>query len=124
MATAWHHSLSSVSKFGGKPTDYLHIHEWFDDSKAYLGNFRHRALRHHTQGIQDCISRFGSVIETEDGPVSVRLIAERHIKEDCGYLPTMEDWFKNIPFEEWMLAARPLAYTADETESGKDAINA
>jgi len=24
------HSKSSAKKFGGKPEDYLHIHNWFD----------------------------------------------------------------------------------------------
>jgi len=26
------HAKSSARKWGGKPEDYLHIHEWFDEN--------------------------------------------------------------------------------------------
>ena len=51
---AYNHALSSVKKFGGKVEDYIKIHEWFDESKGFYGDLRHRALRHHTQGIVEC----------------------------------------------------------------------
>jgi hypothetical protein len=47
MAHPLQHAQSSTRKFGGKPEDYVAIHTWFDCSKAYLADFRHRALRHH-----------------------------------------------------------------------------
>jgi len=28
----WQHALSSAKKFGGRPEDYLHLHDWFDGS--------------------------------------------------------------------------------------------
>ena len=28
------HAKSSVKKFGGKWEDYIHIHNWFDETKA------------------------------------------------------------------------------------------
>jgi CheY-like chemotaxis protein len=31
--------------------DYLPLHQWFDESKAITADFRHRALRHHAEGI-------------------------------------------------------------------------
>jgi hypothetical protein len=46
MAHPYHHSLSSVKKWGGTVADYQHIHDWFDASKAIIADFRHRALRH------------------------------------------------------------------------------
>ncbi len=51
MAHPLRHAESSVRKFGGEPEDYLAIHRWFDESKAYFPDFRHRALYPHTAGI-------------------------------------------------------------------------
>ena len=45
MADPLKHAEKSARKFGGKPEDYLPIHSWFDESKAFLADFRHRALR-------------------------------------------------------------------------------
>jgi hypothetical protein len=51
MAHPVEHARSSAKKFGGKPEDYLAIPRWFDESKQFVAAFRHRALRHHTEGI-------------------------------------------------------------------------
>ena len=51
MAHPYHHSLSSMRKWGGDVSDYLPLHTWFDQSKAIAADFRHRALRHHPEGI-------------------------------------------------------------------------
>ena len=51
MAHPYHHALSSVKKWGGTVEDYLACHEFFDASKLILADFRHRALRHHAEGI-------------------------------------------------------------------------
>lgn len=45
------HARNSARKFGGKMEDYLEIHEWFDETKAWIPDMRHRALRHHSEGI-------------------------------------------------------------------------
>lgn len=62
MANPWHHSVSSVRKWGGVPEDYIEVHTWFDASKEHVADFRHRALRHHTQGIFECERTFGNTI--------------------------------------------------------------
>jgi hypothetical protein len=49
MAHPLKHAESSAEKFGGKSADYLAIHNWFDESKAFFADFRHRALRHHAE---------------------------------------------------------------------------
>ena len=51
MGHCYHHALSSVKKWGGTAEDYLPLHSWFDESKAITADFRHRALRHHAEGI-------------------------------------------------------------------------
>src|SRR5216683_8215497 len=48
------HAESSARKCGGKAEDYLRVHNWFDESKAFLPDFQHRALRHHAEGIFLC----------------------------------------------------------------------
>ena len=51
MGHPYHHALSSVRKWGGAADDYLPLHQWFDESKVVTADFRHRALRHHAEGI-------------------------------------------------------------------------
>ena len=53
------HAKSSVKKWGGKPEDYIHIHEWFDATKAWIGHSKHRMFRHHSEGIFGCEEYFG-----------------------------------------------------------------
>jgi len=96
----YYHALSSVKKFGGRWVDYLEIHAWFDETKSLIGDARHRALRHHTAGIFWCEERFGRVIyigqDGETKPVPTRLVAEQHVMEDMGFLPTPEWWLKQM----------------------------
>ena len=103
MAHPYHHALSSVKKWGGKPEDYQPVHDWLDASKAHLADFRHRALRHHSEGIFMAEQVFGTNIYTSEGrAVPVRFIGEQHVIEDCGFIPTVADWLKNIQAQPWM----------------------
>ena len=81
----------------------MEIHQWFDETKNYYGDLRHRALRHHTLGIQQCEEKFGVYIYNSDGKkVITRSIAEQHIREDLGFIPSVQDWLKCIKPELWM----------------------
>ena len=105
MAHPYHHSVSSARKWGGEPDDYISIHQWFDESKRSIADARHRALRHHAEGIFACEEKFGTTITNSSGTtVPVRLIGEQHVREDLGGIPSMADWFKNIKIEKWMAA--------------------
>jgi hypothetical protein len=42
MAHPYHHALRSAKLFGGKPEDYLPVHNWFDESKAFMPDLRIR----------------------------------------------------------------------------------
>ena len=107
MAHPWKHAQSSAQRFGGKPDDYLPIHTWFDESKAVLADFRHRALRHHTEGIFLCEKIFGVAITNSEGKeIPVRYIGEQHVKEDLGRIPTAQDWLTQIKPERWMYGQR------------------
>ena len=80
MGHCYHHALSSVRKWGGTADDYLALHQWFDESKAITADFRHRALRHHAEGIFMLERFFGATITISTGRiVPVRLIGEQHV---------------------------------------------
>jgi hypothetical protein len=103
MAHPYHHAVSSARKYGGKPEDYQNIHDWFDASKAIIANWKHRALRHHAEGIFACEALFGTTITNSDGKkVPVRFIGEQHVREDLGWIPSFADWIKEIPHQKWM----------------------
>lgn len=103
MSHPYHHALSSQKKHGGKWEDYIKIHNWFDETKAHYPDMRHRALRHHSEGIFWCEQQFGVVIlNSALKQVPVRIIAEQHLLEDIGWIPTIKDYLDNMSQEGWM----------------------
>ena len=110
MAHPIKHAESSANRFGGRPDDYLQIHNWLDESKAFFADFRHRALRHHSEGVFLAERIFGISITNSNGTkVPVRYIAEQHIKEDLGRIPTPQDWLAEIRPQRWMYGQRKAA---------------
>ncbi len=104
--TPYHHAQSSVARWGGRPADYIDIHNWLDETKQYTGDWTHRALRHHAAGVQWAVERFGHMLTNSDGhEVPIKLIAERHVVEDCGFIPTAAAWLRALASspEPWML---------------------
>lgn len=103
---SWYHAQSSARKWGGVPEDYLPIHEFIDSSKRIIGDVRHRSLYHHTEGTFLVERIFGKTIKvyktTKAVDVPTRLIAEQHIIEDLGWLPSPADYIKGMPVEKWM----------------------
>lgn len=98
------HAKNSVKRYGGRIEDYMPIHNWFDSTKASTANFYHRAILHNTFGIFLCEQLFGDTITNYEGKVvSVRDVAEDHVKEDCmGVIPTIDDWLKDLQPKDWM----------------------
>lgn len=99
---SWFHAKSAARKWGGEAEDYIAIHEFIDSSKKIVGDVRHRSIYHHTEGVWLCQSIFGRTIQVGRVEVPVRLIAERHILEDLGWLPSPADYIKNMPVVPWM----------------------
>ena len=99
-----YHAMTSVKLWGGVAEDYITIHDWLDASKECYADFRHRALRHHSQGCFEAERHFGHTITNSAGRiVAVRYICEQHIKEDCGgRVPSVADWLQGIPAQSWM----------------------
>lgn len=104
MTHPMHHAESSARLWGGKASDYLVIHQWLDATKETLCDFRHRALRHHSQGVFEAERVFGVSVTNSDGrQVPVRYVCEQHIKEDCGgRIPSVGDWLLAIKPALWM----------------------
>jgi hypothetical protein len=113
MAHPIEHAKSSARKFGGVPEDYQKIHDFFDESKAFVADFRHRALRHHAEGIYMAERIFGTTILNSDGKaVPVRYIGEQHVKQDLGRIPSFQDWIQELPTRPWMYGQK-LAKTQE-----------
>jgi hypothetical protein len=90
----------------------MSIHDWFDSTKAAYADFGHRAILHNTFGIFLAEQLFGTTITNSEGKViSVRDIAEDHVKEDTGgRIPTIQDWLKDLKPEPWMLGVGQHAF--------------
>ena len=121
MAHPIHHARSSVIKWGGSVDDYLRLHAWFDASKAYMGDFRHRALRHHAEGIFALEHEFGASIMLSSGrEVPTRFIGEQHVREDLGFIPPVSEWLRCITPQPWMNRIRRLPSGSDISTPTKE----
>ncbi len=100
------HAESSARRFGGKPEDYIEIHNLLDSSKAAICDNRHRALTHNSWFLSVILERiFGVTIANSAGrKVSVRDIGEQHVSEDFKgrFIPTAQDFLAEIEFKDWM----------------------
>ena len=106
MAHPNQHAKSSVRKWGGVEEDYIKIHEWFDETKAWYGHSKHRLFRHHSEGIFQCESVFGkSFFNSDNKKVYTRYVGEQHVKEDCNnYIPSAKEWVDNLNTPtKWMI---------------------
>jgi hypothetical protein len=132
MSKPWIHSKNSARKFGGKPEDYLAIHNFMDSSKGAIGDNRHRALTHNSWFVSadGPLERiFGVVIKNSDNKeVSVRDVGEQHILEDFGmkFIPTAQDYLQEMEFKSWMNNGKtgvPSSFQRIENTVTKKVIN-
>lgn len=99
----WIHAKNSVKKYGGKQEDYLPIHDAIDSSKSAHASVKHRAVLHSAFSIYLIERIFGTTITNSDGKaVSVRDIAEDHVLEDLGKIPSLDDWLSAMDVQAWM----------------------
>ena len=109
MSKALIHARSSVKRWGGTPEDYLPIHEKMDSTKSAHAEVTHRCVLHSAFGIFIVEDVFGRTITNSDGKeVFVRDVAEQHVLEDLGFIPSLSDWLREMPAQPWMAGARKL----------------
>jgi hypothetical protein len=107
MAKAWVHAVSSARRWGGKPEDYILVHERMDSTKMAHAEVTHRCVFHSAFGIYLVEEIFGRFVTNSDGrQVFVRDIAERHVLEDLGFIPSLSDWLEELPARPWMAGQR------------------
>jgi hypothetical protein len=83
MPSLEQHCRESVEAFGKR---YEEVHRWLDEYAGAPGiGMRHRAKRHHAEGIEECVRRFGE---------EVREVARQHIISDL----RSEGWTDDYPF--------------------------
>ena len=79
-----------------------------------VADFRHRALRHHAEGIFMAETIFGHTLQIASGRViPTRWIGEQHVREDLGFIPSFADWVKAIRPQPWMGRAQKLENLPD-----------
>lgn len=123
----YEHGKISARKWGGCPEDYQEIHDFIDLPKSAHPDMRHRAIMHNSLSPFICEKLFGVrewefkgkwwnpfswshweytkrpyIINSEGKKVHVRDIAEQHILDDMGRIPTISDYLKDMPFYNWL----------------------
>jgi hypothetical protein len=97
------HGRIHARKYGGHPDDYADIDDFIDSSKQCFPDIRHRALLHSSFGCYLVEQMFGRTRINSDGKeYSPRDIAEDHIIQDLGFIPTVENYLNNMTVEPWM----------------------
>jgi len=90
------------------------LHAWFDESKSIIAGYRHRALRHHAEGIFMLEKFFGPTVTLSSGRViPTRWVGEQHVREDLGRIFSFADWVRAIRPERRMGRATTLGVEGD-----------
>lgn len=99
MAHPLYHARSSTQQFGGEAHDYLPIHQFFDQTKMCVPSNLHRLVLHHTFGIELCLEIYGPTLRRASDQVGIEteLIAQQHVTEDFGFLPTLQECLRTHP---------------------------
>ena len=97
------HSRVHAKKWGGVPDDYVDIDDFIDSSKQAVADVRHRAILHSAFGCFIVEQVFGRTRVNSAGKTySPRDIAEAHIIQDLGFIPSMEKYLNCMTIESWM----------------------
>lgn len=97
------HAKIHAKKYGGVPDDYVDIDDFIDSSKQAVADVRHRAILHSAFGCFIVEKVFGRTrVNSEGKEYSPRDIAEDHIQQDLGFIPSMEHYLNNMTIQPWM----------------------
>jgi hypothetical protein len=123
----YEHGRISAKKWGGRAEDYQEIHDFIDLPKSAHPDMRHRAILHNSLSPYICEKIFGTwkwefhgkwwnptswfswkytkrpyIVNSEGKRVQIRDIAEQHIIDDMGRIPTLSDYLDEMPFYNWL----------------------
>jgi hypothetical protein len=97
------HGRIHARKYGGTPEDYADIDDFIDSSKYAHPDVRHRAILHSAFGCYVVEKVFGRTRTNSAGiEYSPRDVAEDHIIQDLGFIPTVSLYLNNMSLEPWM----------------------
>ena len=97
------HGRAHARKYGGNPDDYADIDDFIDSSKYAHPDVRHRAILHSAFGCYVVEKVFGRTRLNSAGiEYSPRDVAEDHIIQDLGFIPTLSRYLNNMSLEPWM----------------------
>jgi hypothetical protein len=98
------HAERTARRFGGRPGDYLELHAFLDSAKRELPDWRHRLPTHHALGPYLAAAVFGTTLRRASDGVEVptRPLAEGHIIDDLGRIPTLAECFRHVQLWPWM----------------------
>lgn len=100
---SYYHAVISAKKHGGNPEDYQPLHDFIDSSKSTMADSRHRAILHNSFGIFLAERVFGPTITNSEGKeIPTRILAEEHVIDDLGFIPTVEHYLGEMPLKPWM----------------------
>jgi hypothetical protein len=118
------HGRVSVKKWGGRIEDYQEIHDFLDSTKAFIPDMRHRAILHNAWGIYMAERVFGVSFKNSDGKVChTRDVAEQHVIDDLGTIPTLQDYLTHLPHSRlagWSQAQERHLHPAQGAEVDHD----
>ncbi len=97
------HAKNSAHKYGGQPSDYQALHDQMDASKSAHATMKHRVIFHSAFGIYLVEKIFGTfIVNSDQTKVQTRDLAEDHVLEDLGMIPSLEKWLDAMPIQQWM----------------------
>jgi len=109
MAKPIIHARSSARKFGGKPEEYMAIHNQMDEPKSVHASMKFRVIFHSAYGIWLIEKLFGHSFTNSDGRlVAVRDVAEQHIIEDLGRIPSLDEYLAEMNIKPWMAGIKKV----------------
>lgn len=122
------HAKIAAKKHGGTWEDYLDIGVWFDQTKAHVADMRHRAILHNSFGVFLCAQQLGEIRKNSAGKeYSVRDVAEDHVLEDLGMIPSLAQVIESIGSEhlKWLggpSRAKKKIYNMADVQSTSETI--
>jgi hypothetical protein len=82
-----------------------------DETKASHASMRHRVIFHSAYGIYLVEKILGTTfVNSDNARICTRDVAEQHVLEDLGKIPSLDDWLGEMTEKPWMSGAKRLKY--------------